>query len=257
MIAGLDPSAGAGLLLDAFVFARLGFAPCVSATVITAQNSATFFDARPVSADLLGSQIEAVLVEGPFTCVKVGAVGSAANARLLAQILPEMGAPIVVDPVLLSSSGGWLVDGDIEAIEVLCASATVITPNADEAALLAGTQSISDVSSAGDLGRMLSQRWGADVVVTGIRPPDTDYAVDVVCTCDSAEGFTHQLLPDAGDARGTGCMFASTLAAALGGGRTVHEATVEAQTMVLELLQLARAHGAGRKQVDLRAVLRY
>lgn len=256
VVAGLDPSAGAGLLIDAFVLARLDFAPSVAATVITAQNSATFIEARPVAADLLGSQIDAVVAEGRFECIKVGAVGSSENALLLARILPKMGCPVVVDPVLMSSSGGWLIGGDLEAIERLCSAATVVTPNADEAARLAGVESVPDVATASEIGRRLALRWGNRVVITGVRHPDSEYAVDVVCASDSAEGITHRLLSDAGDARGTGCMFASGLAAALGSGRSLPEAVVDAQSTVLELLRMTHALGVGRQQVDLRAISR-
>jgi hydroxymethylpyrimidine/phosphomethylpyrimidine kinase len=246
-------------VLDAFVLARLGYAPSTVATTLTAQNSAAFCRAIPVEAGLLADQIGAVLAEGPLACVKVGAVGSAQNARLLGSLLGKLGAPVVVDPVLASSSGGDLVgSADVAALDALCSAATVATPNAEEAARLAGIGDARDLATAQEAGGVLARRWCCRVVVTGVasasaveRDPD---AVDVLCTKDSVELLAHSLVPDIGDVRGTGCMFSSCLAAGLGAGLSVRDAVIGAQREVADLLRMAVQLGRGRMQIDLGAL---
>lgn len=255
VIAGLDPSGGAGLVLDAFVFARSGYAPSTVATMLTAQNSAVFRRAVPVEAGMLADQIEAVHSEGPFACVKVGAVGSAQNARLLGSLLPDLDAPVVVDPVLGSSSGGDFVDGaELAALDVLCSTATVATPNAEEAGRLAGTGDGRDLTAAEEAGSVLARRWRCTVVVTGVAPALAcergSHAVDVLCTVDSVERLAHPLVADTGDVRGTGCMFSACLAVGLGAGLSVRDAVIGAQHGVADLLGAAAQLGHGSMQID-------
>lgn len=255
VIAGLDPSGGAGLLLDTFVLARFGFAPAVVATTLTAQDSADFHRAVPVDSDLVAEQIEAVCAEGPFACVKVGAVGSTRNARLLGSLLHRIGAPIVVDPVLVSSSGGSLLEGENgHALDALCSIATVVTPNAEEAVRLAGTGDADDEVTAREAGGVLAARWRCAVVVTG--GAHGAEAADMLCERDSIELLAHPLVPDVGDVRGTGCMFSTSLAAGLGEGLPVRDAAIGAQRAVEELIHSADRLGRGRMQVDLGALCR-
>lgn len=252
IVAGLDPSAGAGLLLDAIVFAWRGYAPSAVATTLTAQNSASFHRAVAVEPDLIADQIEALLAEGPFACVKVGAVGSAENARLLGALLGTLASPVVVDPVLSSSSGGDLVGGaDVAALDALCSAATVVTPNAEEATRLAGAGDPLDPAAVRRAGRVLARRWRTTVLVTGVSGASAPEAVDMLCAEDSTEPLAHALVPGLGDVRGTGCMHSSSLAADLGAGLAVRDAATSAQREVADLLRSAARLGSGRMQIDL------
>jgi hydroxymethylpyrimidine kinase/phosphomethylpyrimidine kinase len=251
-IGGLDPSAGAGVLLDAFVMARLGFVPCVAVTTVTAQNSATFSGAWPVEPEALLAQLEALAEEGPFACVKVGALGSAALAGVVA-VWTERAAPpvVVLDPVLASSSGGSLVADGAAAVGAVAKVATAITPNAEEAGRLAGMP-VTGVASAEEAARALAVRYGCDAVVTGLPGAVADTAVDVLVSRDGcAESVEHPLVAGVGDVRGTGCALASALACRLAEGRPIPEALREAHRDVFDLLQLAAPIGRGRQQIDL------
>jgi hydroxymethylpyrimidine/phosphomethylpyrimidine kinase len=250
-IGGLDPSAGAGVLLDAFVMARLGYQPAAVAATVTAQNSAEFLGQWPVAPDALLAQLDAVAAEGPIACAKIGALGSAENALTLAEWLAQAGVPVVVfDPVLVSSSGGELLGGSLEAVDAVARVATVVTPNAEEAARLA--PSASDAEKAATV---LAERWACDVVVTGLPGSDAARAVDLAATPGGAtQRVEHGLVPGVGDVRGTGCMFASALACALADGRELGDALAAAQASMRGLLGEARPIGRGRWQVDLAAV---
>lgn len=255
-VGGLDPSAGAGVLLDAIVFSRLGFAPSTTVTALTAQNSRDFLGMWPVESAALAAQLDAVAADGPFACVKVGALGSAAAARALASWLKRETPPVVVvDPVTASSSGGSLFDSESTAAEAVMSLATVITPNAEEAAQMSGVlvRSVEDAASAAGV---LGTRLGCAVLVTGLRCGAEGVASDVLWGGGEVSELRHSLVPGVGDVRGTGCMLATALCAHLASGLPTREATQAAHDTTHELLRFARLLGGGRRQVDLGSLLR-
>lgn len=249
LIGGLDPSAGAGIVLDAFVVARLGFAPAVVATVVTAQNSAEFLGSQCVAPELLRLQLRAIAADGEIDCVKIGAVGSVANAREIARFLAETDTgPAVFDPVLASSSGGALVDGGAEELAGLMRVCDVVTPNAAEAASLSG-RDIDTLARAIEAAEELSRRLGTAVLITGVRCGES--AADVLAVEGSAEAIAHATIPEAGDPRGTGCAFSSAIAARMCASASVAEAVRAAQSDLLCLVSQVVALGKGRCQIDL------
>lgn len=256
-VGGLDPSAGAGVVLDAFVMAHLGFQPAVAVTTVTAQNSSAFLGQWPVAPEALVAQLDAVLAEGEIACVKVGALGSVELARALAEWLALAEVPVVVcDPVLASSSGGALVDVADEAVDVLARASAVVTPNVAEAmhlAHLAPANEASQIESAVlRASRILAERWNCTVIATGLVGVGADEAVDLIVRPDSAvDGVPHRLVPSVGDVRGTGCMLASALACQLARGAGMRDALAAAHVTVREVLGEARPIGRGRWQVDL------
>lgn len=268
LIGGLDPSAGAGIVLDAFVAARAGLAPVTVATVVTAQNSSAFVGSQAVDTALLRQQLESAAADGTFACAKVGAVGSADNAELIARFLAEARVPcVVVDPVLRSSSGGSLLDGPVSGIESLLRCADLITPNAEEAELLAvrgesnaaaggrSTAASGDTSAAAsDVAIALASWLGTAVLVTGA--PHEGGAVDVLADGTGVLSLPHVLVEAAGDPRGTGCAFATSIAVRLSDGLTLSEAVRSAQTDILGMLEGTVALGEGRRQFDLGRITR-
>jgi hydroxymethylpyrimidine kinase/phosphomethylpyrimidine kinase len=259
-IAGFDPSAGAGVLLDAFTFASLGYAPTACVASLTAQSSGAFRMASPVEPDELAQQIESVTDDGLPVCVKVGVVGSAANARLVSERLCDAdslgGAPAVLDPVAASSSGGELADDAVAIADTLAPCAELVTPNAAEAALFSGMD-VRDVDSAGRAAEVLAERWGTAVVVTGVRfdAPDGALAADVLVYGAGREVFPHEFVEGAGEVRGTGCLFSSTCAVALARGYDAASSVASAQGFVTDAVGYATRLGRGRRQIDLAALI--
>lgn len=256
-IGGLDPSVGAGVLLDAFVMAHLGFQPAVAVTTVTAQNSSAFLGQWPVAPDALVAQLDALLAEGELACVKIGALGSAELAGALAEWLVLAEVPVVVcDPVLASSTGGALVDAIDDAIDVVARASTVVTPNVAEVLRLAhlAPEDAASVSESLVLRAtaILAERWNCSVIATGLPSVGSDEAVDLIVEPGAAvDGVPHRLVPDVGDVRGTGCMLASALACQLAHGLDTRDALAAAQATVRELLGEARPIGKGRWQLDL------
>lgn len=249
LIGGLDPSAGAGIVLDAFVAARLGFAPASVATVLTAQNSVELLGSQRVDPESLRLQLRAIAEDGEIACVKIGAVGSAANASEIARFLEETDTgPVVFDPVLASSSGGALLDGGTEELVGLMRACDVVTPNAAEAARLSGrgTETLARVIRVAE---ELSLRLGAAILITGVRCGDS--AADVLAIEGGAEAIAHPMIPEAGDPRGTGCAFSTAIAARMRSSASIAEAVREAQNDLLRLVSNVVALGKGRRQFDL------
>jgi hydroxymethylpyrimidine kinase/phosphomethylpyrimidine kinase len=140
-IAGLDPSGGAGFTADLRAFQAAGVWGCAVCAVVTVQSTAGLRSAHPLAPTLVTAQAEEVLANGTVRALKTGALGSAENVRAVAALLrarPKL--PAVVDPVMIATrapGGARLLDGDaLEAMRELCARATLVTPNVDEAEAL-------------------------------------------------------------------------------------------------------------------------
>lgn len=261
-IAGVDPTAGAGLLLDVSVFELLGCRPYGVPALLTAQNSLTFDQAWPVDPEVLHAELDAVLADSDPACVKVGAVGDAENAGVVAEALSGLRAvrrrpvPVVVDPVRASSTGGVISERYPQTIEILAAVADLITPNVEEAQVLSGLL-VSDIASAGDAARSLADTWGCSVCVTGVpHPPEDPQVADVLWAEGRCRVLSHPVLRGVGDPRGTGCLFSTACAAALGCERGIVESVTTAQGFVVAALSHTVAAGRGRRQVDIAALVR-
>lgn len=248
LIGGFDPTGGAGLLLDAFVAARLGMQPAAVVATVTAQDSTRWLTSAPVDAALLTAQLDALAAEGPFACVKIGAIGSAANVTAVAQFLYRLRPPaVVLDPVLVSSSGGALATAEttLAMRTELFALAEVITPNADEARAL--SPAAADCTKAA---AALAAAHGCRVLVTGL-PDARDARADLlVAPNGTASRHAHPYIAEVGDIRGTGCMLSTALACRLAEEASLEAAVVGAHSDLLGLLHHARQVGRGRMQVD-------
>jgi len=251
LIGGLDPSAGAGLFVDAFVASRLGFSPMCVATVITAQNSHRFHASEPVKSKMVRDQLQAISEDGPIVCTKIGALGSHENAETIRRFLQEHETgPVVLDPVLASSSGGSLLNCALEKLRPLIGVCDLITPNASEASTLSSREIIT-LRDAESAALELSARYGTNILVTGVR--QSDRAADVLATQDSVEALLHPLINEAGDPRGTGCAFSTAIAINLCLSKNLVIAIRAAQSLLLELVSQATALGRGRRQFDFTA----
>src|SRR4051812_11865166 len=134
ILAGLDPSGGAGLLADAETVRAMGARPLCVATALTVQTTRAARRYESVSPSLIADCARALLDEEDVRAIKIGMVGNAANAAAIRRLLPE-NIPLVVDPVLRASSGAPLFDGPPEVLLQLARRA-ILTPNIPEAELL-------------------------------------------------------------------------------------------------------------------------
>lgn len=237
VLAGLDPSGGAGLLADAETIRAEGGRPLACATAITVQTSRAVRRFQALAAGLVIEQAAALLEEdGPIAAVKLGMLGSPENAAAIAELLARDGrldgVPWVIDPVLKASSGTELGATTTAYAPLLARASVIVTPNVPEAAALAGRPIPTDEAGLLECGRALLARGPGAVIAKGGHLPGAP--VDLVI---DLRGVTRLAgVRRSGTRRGTGCRFASALATALALGASLDEAARAAKTHVASYL---------------------
>jgi hydroxymethylpyrimidine/phosphomethylpyrimidine kinase len=215
-IAATDSGGGAGIAADLATFAALGVHGCCVVTAVTAQDTTRVHTIHPIPTDIVEAQLDAVLVDLDPAVIKTGMLATADTVKLVARRCA--GRILVVDPVLQASTGAALADDEVIAayLEHLLPVATVLTPNVAEHVALGAPQ-------------------GPGIVVT-TGPPDAGSAGQRVETVND---------------HGTGCTFASALAAQLALGTGQGEAVALAHSFVSRQLTISRdwTLGAGRGPV--------
>ncbi len=250
-IAGSDPSGGAGIQADLKSFAGHGAYGMAAIASLTAQNTRGVRGVFSPPAEFLAQQLAAISDDIVVDTVKIGMLGNAGNVAVVAQWLtdhrPEY---VVLDPVMVATSGDRLLDPDAElAIARLLPLADVITPNLAELAVLVGEPPAAQLDAAIVQGKRLAARTGARVLVKGGHLPGTAQATDALVEPDG----THTLLPgpwiDTRNTHGTGCSLSSALAALRPQRTSWAAAAVDAKTWLSGALlasdQLAVGGGAG------------
>ena len=261
-IAGSDPSGGAGIQADLKTFAAFGVYGASAITAITVQSTKGVEAVAPLSADLVTAQIEAVAADLAIHATKIGMLGTAAIVEAVAAAIAELDLPlVVVDPVLVSSSGERLLDAD--GVQTLCLElfprARVVTPNIPEAEALSGRR-IASSDDAREAARRIHGMGAAAVVVTGghARWDDqgsgtvSERAAHVVDLLFDGREF-HEFRVARVDSRqthGTGCTFASAVAAGLALGQELRDAVARAQQYVAGAIAHAPGIGHGRGPLD-------
>jgi hydroxymethylpyrimidine/phosphomethylpyrimidine kinase len=247
-IAGSDSGGGAGIQADLKTFAVHGVFGTSVITALTAQNTAEVRAISPVPPEFVAAQLDAVLDDLPVAAVKTGMLGTPENVALVASRGADL-PNLVVDPVLVSSSGHALFTGDVAHayLDKLFPLATVATPNLREAAVLVGRRlsTVDDVrAAAGELGRT-GARY---VVIKGGHLRDTGEATDVVWFDGRTSLLTAPWI-DTPNNHGTGCTFAAAAAAAMAAGAKPAEALQTAKDYVFLALKggasLHLGHGHG------------
>jgi hydroxymethylpyrimidine/phosphomethylpyrimidine kinase len=233
-IAGSDSGGGAGIQADLVTFAALGVHGASVITALTAQNTLGVEGVHVPPVEFLRSQLDAVLADLPVAAVKTGMLATEAVVRAVGEAAAAGRLPdLVVDPVLVSSTGARLLDEGAERayLEVLFPHALVVTPNRREVAALLG-RPVTSVGDARDAAKELAQLGPGWVVVKGGHAEESD-AVDVVV--ETQTGAVTELrrprVPTRND-HGTGCTFAAATAACLARGAPVPEAIETAKGFV-------------------------
>lgn len=224
-IAGSDPSGGAGLQADLKTFHQHGVYGMAVVSLLTVQNTRRVSRVEGVDPGLVREQLEAVLEDVPPRAVKTGALGSAAVIEVVAAA--QLGAPLVVDPVMVSKHGHALLEAAARtALQTkLLPRATLVTPNAEEAALLVGfpVETVAQATAAG----LALARQGQAVLVKGGHLK-TDAAVDVLVQGARVQTFEGPRLASP-HTHGTGCALSAAITARLALGHTLEDAVAGAK----------------------------
>jgi hydroxymethylpyrimidine/phosphomethylpyrimidine kinase len=226
-IAGSDNSGGAGLQADLKTFTTLGVYGTSAVTCVVAEHPGRVLNITPLPPGRVADQIRLVLEAFPVAAIKTGMLHSAAIiAAVTKAIAPALkaGVPLVVDPVMVASTGRPLMKRDaIRALRKFVALATVVTPNRDEAALLWG-EKISDLASLEQAARELARDLDGPFILAKGGHLRTGQAVDMLVAPDGKLlRFSAKRIPNV-DPHGTGCTYSAAIAAGLARGLSVPDA---------------------------------
>jgi hydroxymethylpyrimidine/phosphomethylpyrimidine kinase len=259
-IAGSDSGGGAGIQADLKAFARCRVHGMTAITAITAQNTVEVRAVAPVAPDMIRAQIAAVVEDIGVDAVKVGMLGSVATIEAVAAAIRALapGTPVVVDPVMVSESGGRLLETDAEAAlrEQILPLAAVVTPNVAEARVLAresgGDAPLDDVGAERLVRAIHGLGPGAVVLTGGHRETVSDLLFDGrALTPIAGERYA------GGAAHGSGCTHSSVLAARLAHGDSLLEAARAARRIAGEAVRDGlREIGHGPGPVDVLGLTR-
>lgn len=243
-IAGSDSGGGAGIQADLKTYSALGVFGTSTLTAITAQNTVGVTAVHEIPTDVIAAQIDAVVSDIGADAVKTGMLSSSAIVATVAEAVRRHGITnLVVDPVMVAKSGDRLLRE--EAIATICSEliplAKVVTPNIPEAEDLTGRsiESDDDVRRAAEA--IIGMGAGSVVIKGGHRdgPP-----TDVLYDGREFMEFTTERIPST-STHGTGCTFASAVAAGLAHGLETPAAVKQAKEYVTAAISAAYPIGQG------------
>ncbi|WP_267642234.1 bifunctional hydroxymethylpyrimidine kinase/phosphomethylpyrimidine kinase [Haloarchaeobius amylolyticus] len=244
-IAGSDSGGGAGIQADIQTMAAHDVFATSAVTSVTAQHTrgvtaSTVLDPADVTA-----QLDAVFDDFAVGAAKTGMLGTEPVVRAVADRLADTDVPVVVDPVMVATSGDRLLSEGAEvAYEELVQSAAVVTPNTDEAAVLTGIDP-TDEQTARDAGEALVD-MGADAALVTGGHLETDGTLDVLVTEDGVATIRHGRIRDAAT-HGSGCTLSAAITANLARGTDTESAVRDAISFVERAIRyyLDVGEGAG------------
>ena len=243
-IAGSDSSAGAGLQADLKTFSALGVYGATVVTAITAQNTTGVSAVHNIPPEMISAQAAAVFSDLSVQAVKTGMLGGEAGVLAVAEVLEThaRGIPIVVDPVMVSTSGARLLEAGAETVlkTRLLPLAALVTPNLLEAAALLGAPVAGTVSEVKEQAARLLMLGPRAVLIKGGHGTGAE-ATDFLYDGAGLRAFATPRI-DSRNTHGTGCTLASAIAAFLVKGLPLEDAVAEAKAY----LQGAIIHAASQ-----------
>lgn len=242
-IAGFDPSSGAGITADIKTAAAHGCFGVACITALTVQSTLGVRRVEPVSSATVSETLAELALDTGFRGVKIGMLGSAEVARVVADFLEASRPPnVVLDPILRASSGASLIAE--EGLEILknrlLPLADVVTPNLDEASALTGVE-CRDLDGMRAAAEALAVTGARAVVVTGGH---LEEPVDLLWYGGLELQFAAPKI-DSSSTHGTGCAFSMAIACRLALGSTLTEAVGLAKQYVAAAIRTAPGIGKG------------
>jgi hydroxymethylpyrimidine/phosphomethylpyrimidine kinase len=246
VIAGSDSGGGAGIQADIKTITAFGAYAATAITALTAQNTLGVAAVHVAPLDFIAKQIEVVMADIGADVVKTGMLADAATIETVCEAMRRYApdVPVVVDPVMVATSGARLLADDALTMLVqrLIPMASVITPNLPEAEALAG-MAIPDIDTMRHAATALLSLGTPAVLLTGGHLPG-DHIVDLLATTDGIEEFAAPRI-ESRNTHGTGCTLASGIAAGLAQGMALRDAVSRARDFVRAAIASAPGFGAG------------
>lgn len=244
IIAGSDPSGGAGIQADIKTITALGGYAAAAITSLTAQNTKGVTGIHAVPGAFVAEQVEAVLSDIPVGAIKTGMLGTRQVIEAVAGALDGVKCPLVIDPVIVSTTGHRLIDDGALSVfkEKLVPMASLLTPNIPEAEALTG-HTIEGVEGMEMAARAILEMGPKAVLVTGGHGPQETIA-DVLVQGKKTKVFESKRI-NTRHTHGTGCTLASAIALGLASGLTLEKAVEIAREYVLRAIRNAPGFGSG------------
>ncbi len=246
-IAGSDSGGGAGIQADLKTFAAFGVFGTSAITALTAQNTVGVQGIHAVPPDFVASQIASVCDDIDVRAIKIGMLATSEIISTVAKALePRRAIPVVLDPVMVATSGDRLISPDAVAalVRVLLPRARCVTPNLHEAALLSGLPLAHTEAEMAAHGRAILTHGAETVLVKGGHGESGD-SVDLLV---AAQGITRFAAPriDSANTHGTGCSLSAAIAAGLALGHDLETAVRAAKAWLTGAIAAARNQRIGR-----------
>jgi hydroxymethylpyrimidine/phosphomethylpyrimidine kinase len=238
-IAGSDSSAGAGIQADLKTFSALGVYGLTAVTCVVAETPGKVSRIEGISPETVRAQLDLLLQSFPIGAIKTGLLYSAETISAIVRSLTtsqNVVAPIVVDPVMIATTGDRLLEPGAVALYEgeLFPRATLVTPNLDEAAVFLGRK-IEDESSMRDAVKELGERFETSVLLKGGHLRATE-AVDLLFHRDRITRFSAPYFPGIAT-HGTGCTYSAAITAGLAGGLDLPSAVGRAKEFVTRSIE--------------------
>ena len=242
-IAGSDPSGGAGIQADLKTFHQFGVYGEAVITLITVQNTLGVERVECLPPYLVTQQVRAVISDIPPMAIKTGALGNREIIEAVAQVAPDFGCPLVVDPIIIGKHGASLLSTDaIDALKThLLPHAFLLTPNLDEAEMLAGME-VRDVAAMRAAATKLCALGPQAVLVKGGHLAGE--TTDILYYQGELAEFTAPRI-DTRHTHGTGCTYSAAITALLATGVDLRTAVERAKQYVTEAIRTNPGLGAG------------
>jgi hydroxymethylpyrimidine/phosphomethylpyrimidine kinase len=248
-VAGSDSGGGAGIQADLKTFAALGVYGCSAITSLTAQNTQGVQGVLPISSAFVQAQITSVLSDIPVGAIKTGMLATAEIISAVADSLAANDIPLVLDPVMVATSGDRLLAEDAikTLITRLIPRARILTPNLLEAAALLSAPVACSMTEMEQQARHLLAMGAQAVLVKGGHGFGEE-STDLLLTDTSMELFSAKRIATR-NTHGTGCTLASAIAAGLAKQLSLRDAVAEAKIFLHNALlhsdELTIGHGSG------------
>ncbi len=253
-IAGSDSSGGAGIQADIKTIAMLGGYAMTAVTAITAQNTTGVQGIAPIAPEMVARQIASCLEDIGVDAIKIGMLHDAAVIAAVAGALEGVEVPVVLDPVMIATSGATLIAPDaVEAMRAaLFPKAALLTPNLPELAALAGraVAGREDMIAAAEA---LAATSGAAVLAKGGHADEATITDVLIVPGEAPVPYEHARI-DTVHTHGTGCTLSSAIATLLGRGESLPEAVRLARQFVHAAIAAAPGYGAGHGPLGHQAV---
>ncbi len=240
-IAGSDSSSGAGIQADLKTFSTLGVHGLTAVTCVVAESPHEVLSVTPVPAEAVIQQIQALTKAYPIGALKTGLLHSAETVLQVCDTIRKSSlsvAHLVVDPVIISSTGDTLAEGDVLSAyrDQLLPLASVITPNIPEAEMILGS-SIDNHQQSIEAATELAKLYNTACLLKGGHAIQSDTVTDILATTDSIREFSLPRI-DIPMSHGTGCTLSAAITANLVKGQTLPTAVRNAK----EWLHIALAN---------------